>query len=40
MVAVTARPMAKTPSTTSAMPKARNHPQYWMMSFGIWTSKF
>jgi hypothetical protein len=33
-VAATARPIAMTPSTTSAMPKARNQPQLWMISAG------
>ena len=38
-VAATARTIARTPSSSKAMPKARNQPQLLMISAGIRTSK-
>jgi len=38
-VAVIDLATAATPSTSRAIPNVRNHPQYWTISCGIWTSR-
>src|SRR6476661_3464549 len=38
IVAVTERTTAANPNTTNAIPNARNQPQYWATSWGIWMS--